>query len=102
MTTAQHTQECDDHRFCHHAATGDDADCICKQQPMFKEGDRVFSHYCMAWGSMVKAPAGNGGFRFSEVADKDGNKVLGDFYINQEGYRELGSPLELTLTIKAA
>lgn len=26
---AAHTQECDDHTFCHHAATGGDADCIC-------------------------------------------------------------------------
>lgn len=52
--------------------------------------------------TMVKAPAGNGGFRFSEVAAKDGSKVLGDFYVNQEGYRELGSPLEIVVSIKVA
>jgi len=25
-----HTQLCEDHRFIHHASTGDDADCICR------------------------------------------------------------------------
>ena len=37
--TRTHTQECEDHRFMLHAATGDDAPCICGAQQLELGGE---------------------------------------------------------------
>ena len=47
--------------------------------------------------AVAKLPKGNGGVRFSEIADNGRS----DFYVTQDDFRAMGSPDKIRVTIKA-